>query len=427
MAKLEKDLSGLLLYEDFKEQNLIWLPSPDNYNNINFTQSGLEITHSDMYKTITIQKPDEDNFIFSCKINHTPIDKFDIGGVIIISDKKTYIECQSYLANEESYITNADRYEEVLKGEIEKYIDHFVTYSIISDTGVIPDDGVIDDPDPTHPEEPFYDETYPYIRVICHGVTYSFFASTDNINWVELGSGVLDANRIGFFLYSHDENEELTPFYVEHAAIYKSNYIIINNVPSDCIVEATTTRDGYIDTLFSERNVFVKRKNNQVYIDTSLIECPIDDVTLNLKKNNEVILYQTFNQIVGGDIFTMWYDIDMYIDQQKINPNELYDLGMFINEVTYVRVDLFNNEEFNVTNIQVELKKYSDYYVGDENIGIAVYEQGKTDYVFKDKIIIDRIDSFESQSFVIGLTNRLSYDFYNMVNDKRFKILLSNL
>ena len=424
--KIEKNQSGLLLYEDFKEQNLIWLPSPDNYNNIEFTQSGLQIAHSDMYKTITIQKPDEDNFIFSCKINHDPVDTSDIGGVIIISDKKTYIECQSYLANEESYITNADRYEEVLKQEIEKYIDYFVTYSIVSDTGVDPDVNETGEEDPSAEPEPFYDSVYPYIRVICHGQTYSFYASTDNINWIELGSGVLDANRIGFFLYSHNETE--TPFNVEYAALYSSNYMIINNMPSECTIEAISTANSIVNTVFTEDNVFIKRKENQIYIDTTLIECPINDVTLNIKDNTNNIIYtQYFNQLVGGDTFTVWYDIEMYIDQHKINPNELYDLGMFISELNYIRVDLLNNEEFPVNNIKLEVKKFSSYYVGDENIGIAVYEQGRENYNFKDSVVIDRIEPLESRSYVIGLTNKQNFDFYNMTNDKRFKILLSNL
>lgn len=424
--RIEKNQSGLLLYEDFKEQNLIWLPSPDNYNNIEFTQSGLQIAHSDMYKTITIQKPDEDNFIFSCKINHNPVDTSDIGGVIIISDKRTYIECQSYLANEESYITNADRYEEVLKQEIEKYIDYFVTYSIVSDTGVDPNVDETGEEDPTVEPEPFYDSVYPYIRVICHGETYSFFASTDNVNWVELGSGVLDANRIGFFLYSHAETN--TPFNIEYAALYKSNYIIINNIPENLSLEMITNYDTD-PVVFTDSNVFIKRKENKIFIDSTLIECPMNNTLVNIKDSNSNIIYTNlFTQIVGGDNFTLWYDIDMFVDQQKINPNEIYDLGMFINEYNYIRIDLVNNEEFPVNNIKLEIEKYSDYYVGEQNIGIAVYEQGKEDnYNLQKSIIIDRIEPSESQSFIIGLINRQTFDFYNMINDKRFKILLSNL
>ena len=41
MPKLNKTESGLLLYEDFKQSSLIWTPSPNNYQDIEFGEDGL--------------------------------------------------------------------------------------------------------------------------------------------------------------------------------------------------------------------------------------------------------------------------------------------------------------------------------------------------------------------------------------------------
>ena len=113
MPRVNKAESGLLLYEDFKQSSLIWTPSPNNYQNIEFGEDGLRIIHSDLYKTITLESP-EGSFSFMCKINHKPIDADDIGGVIIMSNDTFYVECQSCIMETPSYVTNSSRTEEII-------------------------------------------------------------------------------------------------------------------------------------------------------------------------------------------------------------------------------------------------------------------------------------------------------------------------
>lgn len=123
MPKLNKTESGLLLYEDFKQSSLIWTPSPNNYQDIEFGEDGLRIRHSDLYKTITLEEP-EGNFSFMCKINHKPIDADDIGGVIIMSNDTFYAECQSYVATKPSYITNANQTEDQIIDFINQFLEN---------------------------------------------------------------------------------------------------------------------------------------------------------------------------------------------------------------------------------------------------------------------------------------------------------------
>ena len=139
MPKLNKTESGLLLYEDFKQSSLIWTPSPNNYDDIEFGENGLRIRHSDLYKTITLEEP-EGNFSFMCKLKHIPIDAEDIGGVIIMSNDTFYAECQSYVATKPSYLTNSNQTEAIIIDFINQILDKYVEYSIEDDTGTYPPD-----------------------------------------------------------------------------------------------------------------------------------------------------------------------------------------------------------------------------------------------------------------------------------------------
>jgi len=305
MPKINKAESGLLLYEDFKQSSLIWTPSPDNYQNIEFGEGGLRIIHSDLYKTITLESP-EGNFSFMCKINHKPIDADDIGGVIIMSNDTFYVECQSCIMETPSYITNSSRTEQIIIDFVDDLLNKYVEYSIDDGSETSPDIPEIDE-EPSEggdipvdkPSDTYIDMMYPYIKVTKTGSRYTFLASADCVNWIEVGNTELpDSNRIGFFLYSFEKEITNSNFYVEYAVIYGNNYVIIENIKENQDIELRT-EDGAL--IYDMNSKTIARKGNRIYIDTTLLRMPFDNVRLVVLQNKNIIYEYTIPQLLGGD------------------------------------------------------------------------------------------------------------------------------
>ena len=426
MPKLNKAESGLLLYEDFKQSSLIWTPSPDNYNNIEFGEGGLRIIHSDLYKTITLESP-EGNFSFMCKINHKPIDADDIGGVIIMSNDTFYVECQSCIMETPSYITNSSRTEQIIIDFVNDLLNKYVEYSIDDGSETSPDIPEIDE-EPSEggdipvdkPSDTYIDMMYPYIKVTKTGSRYTFLASSDCVNWIEVGNTELpDSNRIGFFLYSFEKEITNSNFYVEYAVIYSNNYVIIENIKENQDIELRT-EDGAL--IYDMNSKTIVRKGNRIYIDTTLLRMPFDNVRLVVLQNKNIIYEYTIPQLLGGDKYTYWYDIKVCIDNQELNQEDLFDLGTFYHHDQTVRIDIYNQEEYELQNLNVNITSYSPYFDGSETIGISLYDENEEKYSFSDSVTIPNIKPSEGKSVLVKLTDKMIQNFYKKPGAYRFKI-----
>lgn len=426
MPKLNKTESGLLLYEDFKQSSLIWTPSPNNYNDIEFGEDGLRIRHSDLYKTITLEEP-EGNFSFMCKINHKPIDADDIGGVIIMSNDTFYAECQSYVATKPSYITNSNQTENQIINFINQFLDRYVEYSIEDDTGVYPDDSIessssssTGSSSSSESTSDFVDVMYPYIKFTKLNTRYTFWASVDCVNWIEVGNTDLpDSNRIGFFLYSFEKEVTNSNFYVEYAVLYNNNYVIIDNIKENQDIELRTQDGALIYDMNSNK---IARKNNQIFIDTTLLKMPFNNVRLVVLQNKNIIYDYEILELLGGDKYSYWYDIKVCIDNQELNQEELFDLGTFYHHDQTIRIDIYNQEEYELTNLKVSITSYSPYYDGNETIGISLYDENEENYSFSDSVVIPSIQPTEGKSVLIKLTDKIIQNFYKKAGAYRFKI-----
>lgn len=426
MPKLNKTESGLLLYEDFKQSSLIWTPSPNNYNDIEFGEDGLRIRHSDLYKTITLEEP-EGNFSFMCKINHKPIDADDIGGVIIMSNDTFYAECQSYVATKPSYITNSNQTENQIINFINQFLDKYVEYSIEDDTGVYPDDSIessssssTGSSSSSESTSDFVDVMYPYIKFTKLNTRYTFWASVDCVNWIEVGNTDLpDSNRIGFFLYSFEKEVTNSNFYVEYAVLYNNNYVIIDNIKENQDIELRTQDGALIYDMNSNK---IARKNNQIFIDTTLLKMPFNNVRLVVLQNKNIIYDYEISELLGGDKYSYWYDIKVCIDNQELNQEELFDLGTFYHHDQTIRIDIYNQEEYELTNLKVSITSYSPYYDGNETIGISLYDENEENYSFSDSVVIPSIQPTEGKSVLIKLTDKIIQNFYKKAGAYRFKI-----
>lgn len=423
MPKINKTQSGLLLYEDFKQSSLIWTPSPNNYNDISFGENGLRIKHSDLYKTITLEEP-EGNFSFMCKINHKPIDADDIGGVIIMSNDTFYAECQSYIATKPSYITNASQMEQQIMDFINKFLDKYVEYSIEDDDCIYPKDtsGTTGSESGSSGSDSsgFVDVMYPYIKFTKLNTRYTFLASTDCKNWIEIGNTDLpDSNRIGFFLYSFEKDTTDSNFYVEYAVLYNNNYVIIDNIKENQDIELRTEDRALIYDMSSKS---VIRKNNKIFIDTTLLKMPFYNVKLIVLQNKNIIYEYDIPELIGGDKYSYWYDIKVCIDNQELNQEELFDLGTFYHHDQTIRIDIYNQEEYELENLKVSITSYSPYYDGNETIGVSLYDENEENYSFSDSVIIPNIQPTEGKSILVKLTDKIIQNFYKKAGAYRFKI-----
>ncbi len=422
MPKINKTKSGLLLYEDFKQSSLIWTPSPNNYEDIEFGEDGLRIRHSDLYKTITLEEPKGD-FSFMCKINHKPIDADDIGGVIIMSNDTFYAECQSFVATKPSYITNSNQTEQYITDFINEILDKYVEYSIEDDTGIYPSSSISLDSSSANSSEGstnYVDVMYPYIKFTKVNTLYTFWASTDCVNWIEVGNTELpDSNRIGFFLYSFEKDITNSNFYIEYAILYNNNYVIIDNIKENQSIELRT-EDGAL--IYDTTSKAVIWKNNQVFIDTTLLKIPFKNIRLVVLQDKQIIYEYEIPELIGGDKYSYWYDIKVCIDNQELNQEELFDLGTFYHHDQTIRIDIYNQEEYKLQNLKVSITSYSPYYDGNETIGISLYDENEENYSFSDYVIIPNIEPTEGKSVLIKLTDKMMQNFYRKAGAYRFKI-----
>lgn len=423
MPKLNKTESGLLLYEDFKQSSLIWTPSPNNYQDIEFGEDGLRIRHSDLYKTITLEEP-EGNFSFMCKINHKPIDADDIGGVIIMSNNTFYAECQSYIATKPSYITNANQTEDQIIDFINQFLEKYIEYSIEDDDGIYPSTSTSNSGNTNSSDKnsssSFVDVMYPYIKFTKLNSRYTFWASTDCVNWIEVGNTELaDSNRVGFFLYSFEKDITNSNFYVEYAVLYNNNYVIIDNIKENQDIELRT-QDGAL--IYDMNSNPVKRKNNQILIDTTLLKMPFKNIRLVILQNKKIICEYEIPELIGGDKYSYWYDIKVCIDNQELNQEELFDLGTFYHHEQTIRIDIYNQEEYELENLKVSVTSYSPYYDGNETIGVSLYDENEENYSFSDVVTIPNIQPTEGKSILIKLTDKIMQNFYKKAGAYRFKI-----
>ena len=130
--------------------------------------------------------------------------------------------------------------------------------------------------------------------------------------------------------------------------------------------------------------------------------------------------------VYGGDMFTIERDIKLYINNQEIDPFKLHDLGTFYRGSYFVKLDLYNNEDYILNNIKVKVIKYSEYYGGEEEVAVALYDENhiESELIYEKEVIIDSIAPSEGRSVYIKLIDKPIQDFYMTANSYRFKIII---
>ena len=136
--------------------------------------------------------------------------------------------------------------------------------------------------------------------------------------------------------------------------------------------------------------------------------------------------FEKLSKTKTGALIVIERDIRLYIDNQEIDPLQLHDLGKFYRGSYFIKLDLRNNEDYILNNIKVKVIKYSEYYGGEEEVAVALYDENhnKNELKYSKEVIIDSIAPSEGRGIYIKLTDKPIQDFYMTANSYRFKIII---
>lgn len=441
MAKLNKTNSGLLFKDDFTEKTLMWTLSPSDANNIFFGDSGLQMKHNKRYVTYTIVEPSVDEYSCIVKIDHIPANYDDIAGVLVMSTVKDYAECQTFLATGPSELVNSEQVNLDIENMIKDAItDNVVTYSIDADNAI---DGNTQAPtsSSTHihgasvdTDAPFVDKIYRYIKFTKNKYKYMFWASEDGNEWIEVGNVKFDnSGVIGFFIYGTEDKEILdnSHCFFKSFVLYNSKYITFEGIDRKYEVEIFDENGNIIMRTDDTKYMYnINRSNKQILFNSTSTSLPIKNGILRIfPKNNYEQTISQFNlgeEVYGGDGFTLERDIRLFIDKTELKPTELYDLGTFYRGSYFVKIDVYNNEDYILHDVTLKVLKYSEYYGGEEEIALALHLEGKSEseLVYSKRVIIPEIKPSESKSVFMKLMDKPSQGLFDTGNAYRFKILI---
>lgn len=438
MATLVKEHEGIIYSDTFNESSLIWSLTPSNVDCLRFDPDGLQILHNSEYVTYTMKEL-EDSYCMIVKLEHTPITEDDIGGIIVMSTTDNYAECQTYLAIAPSTIGNHGA-NITFEGDFGlKYVRYTIDNEGESDeeSGSSSSDSDIE----TVMNGSFKDIVYKYIKVLKLNQkvknTYQFFASPNGKNWIEVGNTEFDqVNSIGFFLYAVDDKKVINngKFKINRLHLYENQYITIRGINIFQSFEIIDRDKGTILRSDTTPGInIVNYKPNEVQINTNSLFMPITNAQLRVYQrgfyNNTIATYLLPNLTFGGDIFSIHYDIELYIDNERIYPGNTYDLGMLYKTEFKRNIVVYNNEDFALNMVKISVVKYSEYYSGEEAVGIAFYDGNKVNqhpdsYNYQDSLTIPEIESHTGVELIVKLTDIPKQEFYSVSHDYRFKILI---
>jgi hypothetical protein len=452
MATLTKEHEGRYYREDFHENPGIWSLTPSDIDCLRNEFDGLHILHNNHYIVYTMREPFEE-YCLSMRFTHVPITEEDIAGLIVMSDTDNYAECQTYLATSPSTIGNNG--ENVTAGY--DLSARYVRYSFDdedesedTDSSSSSEEEVID------PSTGFVDTIYSYIKMKKYNnragnYTYQFFASSDGYTWIEVGN--VDYNRsnsIGFFLYATNDENVINngQFIIHDFSIYEKQDILINGINMLYGVELFDPITN--STLYRSDQApgwnYIVQHGNSVQINTTVLPVPLVNARIRVYSKADysttIAEYTLPNLTFGGDIFTITYDIQIRIDNVTIESGTEFDLGtLFVNSFRR-NIVIYNNEDFDLANIRVSIVSYSEYYHGEEVVGMAIYDgnnvtetlppdneydyiEGVPDhYQYTKEVIIPSLHAQSGVELVMKLSDVPKQDFYAVAHQYKFKLLI---
>lgn len=442
MPKITRMNNGLMFYDDFQEKSLMWTLSPSDADCLAFGEKGLRMLHQSRYCYYTMQEPAAEEYSCIVELDHIPFNEDDIAGILILSSNKEYAECQTYLAADSSEIGNSYTPEKYIKGMVTSAMGDVVLWSenenepniggtLIEGGDDVTGDEWVEDP----VEDKYEDVIFRYIKVHKINNKYYFYASADSYKWITVGNVSFKYGaQLGFFNYGTKlkdlcQNLENSHCYFKDYAIYQSQYIFLCGI--DMAYEFEIIDGSGKILLRSDRmddNFILNRTKNETVINTTLLPMPILNAKVRVfpKDYYEATLFTAplGDKVYGGDKFTIDRDIRFYIDTVELDDTQMHDLGVFAHSKHYIRVDIKNCDEYPMSDLIVKVGQYSEYYVGDQSLYIALAQEGKKaeDLEYTKNLIISELQPHESRSFFMRLMDIPEQGFYDVANSYRFKI-----
>lgn len=441
MAKLNKTTSGLLYYDDFREKSLMWTLSPSNANNIAFEEGGLRMKHNKRYASYTMVEPYLEEYSCIVHLDHIPVNYDDFAGVLIMSTVQQYAECQSYMATGPSELVNSESFKADIENIVSVILDDANYVKWAEDDDPIYEPGISELPSRVPGSEivnpaVFMDVKYNWIKFTKMKYKYIFWASVDGYSWIEIGSVVFSNScQIGFFIYGTEDEDILnnSHCFFKSIALYNSKYMTFQGIDRSYDCEVIDDKNNVIfRTDDTAHSYMISRSNKEILVNTLISPMPICNAKLRIypkrEYDNTLMTFDLGEKIYGGDVFSLERNIKLFIDNQEISTLELYDLGNFYTGNHYIKVDLYNAEDYILHDIKVKVIRYSEYYGGEEEVVVATTPFGESrpapDLEYKKEIVIDSIEPSQGRSFFMRLTDTPVQDFYMTAHSYRFKIIV---
>lgn len=428
MPAITKQEQGLLFEDNFIEPNLAWTLSPSFSNSLRFGNDGLQVVHSGNYISYTINEPADDEYAAVMEIDHIPYDESDIAGMLVFNNAREYAECQTYMATQPSALGEAV-YTLDMTGTVD--LSHYVKFKINDEDN---------NDDPQQEEEQgqeqqqsgdFTDTIYHFIKMYKKNNTYTFYASPDNHEWIEVGNVRFpDNGRIGIF--EHKGNERVinhTHCFIKHFAIYRSKYITIRNLPviAEFEIHCGNTTVFRSDVVGAEN--IIKRVAGRCTIDTTTFPMPMNNFYLRFYRSNDyatTLSEYYIDQVYGGDDISIDINLQFFYNNERIYPEVLSSLGMLEIGGQYAVITVKNNDTSPSLAKKIKITRYSDYYQGDIPILMAVtsstYAPGTSS--FKKNAVLPVIYPGNEVYIYIMLQTKPLPDYFLAVEEFRFKISL---
>ncbi len=428
MPNIIKEKQGLLFDDDFREPNLAWNLSPSNANNIAFTENGLRLRHTGKYVTFTIVEPELDEYACVVEIDHAPYDITDIAGVIILSTNRQYAELQTFMATSESEVGTKYTLEEIFE-DANYDLDYIYPRYRIDDGNDAPSgDNPSEDED--EPEQGFVDVQYRYIKMYKKNQTYTFYASADNIKWIEVGNVKFDTSgSIGLFIEKSNNQDVLanSHCYINKFALYSSKYMQINNFPRNASFEIHDNSRILFRSDNPNYNV-VQIKDKSIVLNTTSLPMPMDDIFVrffNEEEYHDTICEYHLEDVYGGDVFTIDTDVRFYYDDTQIMPGEIVNLGLLKVSTSYIRLTIKNEDTLSSVPKILSIERYSDYYSGYKNILMSISDSNEypENNIYTDTITLPALEPEEVKYLYLWLNKNPEIDNFLAI-DFRFKLVI---
>lgn len=443
MAQLNKSTSGLLFFDDFKEQTLMWTLSPSYVDALRFSENGLTILHNKRYTTYTIVEPSAEEYSCIVELDHVPYNYDDIGGVLVLENNKEYAECQSFMATGPSELGNANLVQADIRGMIKEMLHgNYVTYTVDFDTPSIGVENSVEDvenPDDSGSEKldtdiEFVDTLYRFIKFHKMKYKYVFYASPDGINWIEVGNvKFASSGVIGFFLYGTTDQNIIdnTHFNVKSFALYEGKYLTIDGIDRVYDVEIYD-ENGNILLRTDDVAYFhlFNRSNTRLLVNTTTLPIPLKNAVVRVfpKHNYATTIgrYELGPATYGGDSFSLEHNIKIYVHGNELSPHSIYDLGTFFHGNYYIPAVIKNCEDYAVKDVKLRIIKYSEYYGGEEEVMLALHDGNYIDseLQYHKEVVIDELQAGDTKTFHIKLDDKVLQGAYDPANLYRFKIVI---